>query len=222
MGAGIALGFDYPQLRKGRTTQGQTGQNRWFCGEVCPSQESKLARLEILSECKRLVTTIIATGLTRRKKAVQTSKWLGDCAWTSNKRPRISAGLACCESILLPGSGQLHGLRAVVGSVFHVQGSGARARGLRGELHREGALALGRHAAAAGVGLGKITGVRTREADAADGQCRRQIVGQGHRLSGTAGLHRLRGEGKRGGRPGYLKLPRPGQRNRLRTVVSTA
>src|ERR1039458_2668190 len=55
MGAGIALGFDYPQLRKGRTTQGQTGQNRWFCGEVCPSQESKSARLEIFSGCKRLV-----------------------------------------------------------------------------------------------------------------------------------------------------------------------
>jgi hypothetical protein len=62
MGAEIALWFDYPQLRKGRTTQGKTGQNRWFCGEVCPSQESKSARLEILSECKRLLSPVIIEG----------------------------------------------------------------------------------------------------------------------------------------------------------------
>jgi hypothetical protein len=114
------------------------------------------------------------------------------------KAPHL-CGAGLLRSILLSGPGQLHGLRAVVGSVFHVQGCGASAGRLRRKLHCDGAFAFSGHSGAAGVGLGKITGVRTGEGDAADGQCCRQVIGQRHRLGGAGGFNGLRGKGKRGG-----------------------
>jgi|ERR1017187_315704 hypothetical protein len=122
MGAGIALGFDYPQLRKGRTTQGQTGQNRWFCGEVCPSQESKSARLEILSECKRLISS--TTSVVRQLLAAPTRTRMSfDIEHLDANRLLEQWRWLCTESVTLiarNGFGDLF-LRTVEGKVLRLK-----------------------------------------------------------------------------------------------------